>query len=51
MLRARYGLDGDEEESLRSIGTRLGISAERVRQIEQLALGELAAAAGGDGSG
>jgi RNA polymerase sigma factor (sigma-70 family) len=50
VLRARYGLDARDEESLRSIGTRLGISAERVRQIEQLALGKLAAAAGGDDS-
>lgn len=42
VLRARYGLDGDEQ-SLRDIGARLGISAERVRQIEQRALTKLAA--------
>jgi RNA polymerase sigma factor (sigma-70 family) len=40
VLRLRYGLDG-EEESLRRIGRRLGLSAERVRQIEQRALGKL----------
>ena len=46
ILRARYGLDG-HEESLRKIAGRLGLSAERVRQLEQRALGKLAAAAGG----
>jgi len=46
ILRARYGLEGPEE-SLREIAARLGLSAERVRQLEQRALGKLAAAAGG----
>ena len=46
ILAARYGLDG-EEQSLRDIGGRLGVSAERVRQIERRALGKLAAAARG----
>jgi len=44
ILRARYGLDGSEE-SLRDIGERIGLSGERVRQIEQRALGKLRAAA------
>ena len=46
VLRSRYGLGGPEE-SLRDVAERLGLSAERVRQIEQRALGKLRAAAGG----
>jgi len=42
ILRARYGLDGPEQ-SLRDVGERTGLSAERVRQIEQRALGKLRA--------
>lgn len=44
ILRARYGLDGPEQ-SLRDLGEQIGVSAERVRQIEQRALGKLRSAA------
>src|SRR5579872_3975520 len=43
ILRARYGLDGPEK-SLRDLGEEIGLSAERVRQIERRALGKLRAA-------
>jgi RNA polymerase sigma factor (sigma-70 family) len=45
IVRARYGLDGDEL-TLRQLADRLGVSAERVRQIEQGALVKLRDAAG-----
>jgi RNA polymerase primary sigma factor len=47
ILRARYGLDG-EPQSLRDLARQMGVSAERVRQIENRALGKLRAAAGAD---
>ena len=47
VVRAHFGLDGPAQ-SLRDIAGRLGVSAERVRQLEDRALGKLRAAAGAE---
>jgi RNA polymerase sigma factor (sigma-70 family) len=47
VLRWRFGLDG-ESLSLREIAARLGVSGERVRQLENRALGKLRSAATGE---
>ena len=41
ILRLRYGLGSDHPQSLRAIGDFLGISCERVRQLEKQALDKL----------
>jgi RNA polymerase primary sigma factor len=45
ILRMRYGLSGEEEHTLEQIGQSLGLSRERVRQLEARALKKLREAA------
>ena len=46
IVSARFGLAGGEERTLQDLGDELGISRERVRQIEKRALERLSDAAG-----
>jgi RNA polymerase primary sigma factor len=41
VLRLRFGLDGEDPMTLKEIGDRLGLTRERVRQIEREALAAL----------
>jgi len=43
VLRRRFGLEGDAPETLETIGRRLGLTRERVRQIEATGLRKLRA--------
>ncbi len=42
ILRLRFGLGGEEEHTLEQVGLRLGVTRERVRQLEAAALQRLA---------
>ena len=42
VIRLRYGIDGEDPQPLRETGRRMGLSAERVRQLESKALKRLA---------
>lgn len=41
ILRFRFGLDGGSEKTLEEVGERFGVTRERVRQIQNLALRKL----------
>ncbi|WP_028951011.1 sigma-70 family RNA polymerase sigma factor [Sulfurihydrogenibium subterraneum] len=45
IIKLRYGLEGQDPKTLEEVGEMLGISRERVRQLEQRALKKLKAAA------
>jgi RNA polymerase primary sigma factor len=47
VLALRFGLDGEHPQTLEEVGTQLGITRERVRQLETRALRELRLAAPG----
>jgi RNA polymerase sigma factor (sigma-70 family) len=49
VLRRRFGLEGDEPQTLETIGKGLGLSRERVRQIEGAGLRKLRALLGARG--
>jgi RNA polymerase primary sigma factor len=38
ILRARFGLDGGREQTLDEIGRKMGLTRERIRQVQNLAL-------------
>ncbi len=41
ILRYRFGLGDDEEQTLEEIGVKFGVTRERIRQIQEEALGKL----------
>ena len=41
ILRYRFGLDGDQERTLEEVGEKFGVTRERIRQIQNVALAKL----------
>jgi len=41
ILRYRFGLDGGPEKTLEEVGQKFGVTRERVRQIQNIALAKL----------
>jgi RNA polymerase sigma factor (sigma-70 family) len=41
ILRRRFGIDGEEEQTLQQLAEEFGVTRERIRQIETRALGKL----------
>jgi RNA polymerase primary sigma factor len=41
ILRYRFGLDGDEEKTLEEVGQKFGVTRERIRQLQDIALKKL----------
>jgi len=41
ILRYRFGLDGDQERTLEEVGEKFGVTRERIRQIQNIALARL----------
>jgi len=41
ILRYRFGLDGDDERTLEEVGHKFGVTRERIRQIQNVALAKL----------
>ena len=41
ILRYRFGLDGDTQKTLEQVGQKFGVTRERVRQIQNMALSKL----------
>ena len=47
ILRQRFGLDDDEERTLKEIGLKYNLSRERIRQLQEQALGKMRVAMAG----
>ena len=41
ILKFRFGLDGGTERTLEEVGEKFGVTRERIRQLQNIALGKL----------